>query len=553
MSKDKKKSGGTGGMSRGTPPSSPKGSAVPRGAARLQGGERMAPLWARVFVWCIWAAAGVLALWALVLTSGQTAEINRFSEQGWGQYAPAIIGNRMRALWHAAFMTAVVGFALWWMVLRKGGGGGRWKVEGGRRAEDGGQRSERADQNVEVCGLRSVVCGPVVPLILVLIVALDAWWLSRNYVKTMPRSALDANPVIAILKQDTPEHRVALVSQDGFYNSWLTFLFPYHGILTVNVTQMPRMPEDYKNFLGAVGRHPLRLWQLSAVGHVLAPAQVWQQIRHDPAWSNAFELVYGYNVGPSEAGVSVIPVWSGKRTEVRGQRSEVGGEKSEVRGQRSEVGGRRSEVGGRRSEVEAPPPADVGQHVVLRLIRPAPRLALIGAAREVADDEALKLLGSLAYELFREVLVAAPEVRSQKSEVRGQKSEVRGQKSGGGNVEWGGLTNAGLVGACTLLHYRPGRMEIAVQADKDGILRVSEKYDRAWKATVDGIPVLVQRVDYIMQGVPVPAGQHKVLLWYSPTIWPLYLQGAGLLIVLGAGAWLVVGWFRGRRIVNSGQ
>jgi len=58
------------------------------------------------------------------------------------------------------------------------------------------------------------------------LVAWDAWMLSRFYIKTMPLAALNENAVITLLKQDMPEHRVALVSQDGFYNWWLTFVFP---------------------------------------------------------------------------------------------------------------------------------------------------------------------------------------------------------------------------------------------------------------------------------------------------------------------------------------
>ncbi len=478
MSKDKKKP-----ATRGASVNSRDEAASPRPSA-------VSPLWARVFVWCVLGAAGLLALWALVVTTNQAAEIRRFSEQGWGQHASAIVGNQVRALWHAAFMMAVAGVALWWIIGKRGS-----RVEG----RGAGVRN----------GAAAAVRSPrfVVPVLLVLIVAFDAVWFSRNYVKTLPLSGFEANPVIAILKKDTPEHRVALVSQDGFYNWWLTYLFPYHGILTVNITQMPRMPADYKAFLGAMGRNPLRMWQLSAVGYVLAPAPVWRQIQHDPAWSNAFELVCGYNVAPAEAGVTVVPVWERASLE------------SGDRSQKPEIG------------ASAVPPKDVGEHVVLRLLRPAPRFALIGAVRQVDDEEALKLLGSPAYELFQEVLV--PPVAA-------------GADPGRAAAE-AALTNAGFMGTCTLSHYRPGRMEVEVKATKPGILRVSEKYDRDWKATVDGTPEPVQRVDFIMQGVLVPAGEHRIVLRYAPSIWPLYVQGVGMLIVLGAVGWLVGAKIRARK------
>ena len=52
----------------------------------------------------------------------------------------------------------------------------------------------------------------------------------------MPMSDLAENPVIALLRKDSPAHRVALLSQEGFYNSWLTFVFPYYGISAINTT-----------------------------------------------------------------------------------------------------------------------------------------------------------------------------------------------------------------------------------------------------------------------------------------------------------------------------
>ena len=458
----------------------------PAGTAEVRVAVPPPPRWARGFIWAVWAAAGILALCALVQTASESDAIGRYASQGWGQYATAIVANKIRGLWHAAFMAACAAFGLWWMVGRSAGTDPAKARQDAARDDASG--ATHPGQEPEVCP------GSLVPLVLILLVAADAWWLSRDYVKTMPLAAMEANPVIALLKQDIPEHRVALVSQDGFYNWWMTYLFPRHGILTVNVTQMPRMPSDYKAFLGTVGRNPLRFWQLSAVGYVLAPAQVWRQVQHDPAWSNAVGLVYGYDVGPAEAGVSVNPVLT--------------------------------------SPAEANAPRGrIGDHVVLRLLRPAPRFAVIGALRQAADDEALKLLGSPSYELFREVLVAPATAGDDRDRQAAQCAA---------------LTQAGIVGTCRLVNYRAGRMEIAVKADKPGILRVSEKYDKDWIATVDGQVAPVWRVDFIVQGVPVPAGEHQVVLRYAPVVWPLYVQGAAMLVVLGAVVWLVVGAIRAK-------
>jgi len=87
----------------------------------------------------------------------------------------------------------------------------------------------------------------------------------------------------------------------------------YHGIQSVNITQMPRMPTDYKNFMGSVGRNPTRFWRLAAVGYV-----AWRRCRSgsscsaNPALRELFELRLAYNVAPAAdgMGVTVIPALS---------------------------------------------------------------------------------------------------------------------------------------------------------------------------------------------------------------------------------------------------
>jgi len=232
---------------------------------------------------------------------------------------------------------------------------------------------------------------------------------------------------------------------------------------------------------------------------------VWPQIQRDSVWSNAFELVYSYNVAPVdpkriEAGFNVYPA--------TGQYP--------------------------------------GQHVVLRLTKPAPRFALIGKYRRAEDEEALKLLGSSNWTPFQEVLIGKAE-----NGKRGPFDSAQGSEAGG--EEWGALTNAGFVGTCKLEQYRSGRMELSVQAEQPAILRVSEKYDKDWKAWVDGVSATVHRVDYIVQGVFIPAGAHRVLLQYAPPIWGLYVQFVGMAICFGAAVWLIIGAVRKRRSSASGE
>jgi len=234
---------------------------------------------------------------------------------------------------------------------------------------------------------------------------------------------------------------------------------------------MPRMPTDYKQFFNAVGMNPLRLWQLSAVGFVLAPAQLWGQFQKDPVFKEAFELMFAYNVRPA--------VWEGKPMP---------------------------------TAVEVvPATADQpGQHIVMRLLKPAPRFALIGAW-EVADDAVtLQRLAAPDYVPFERVLVAP-----------GQSLEKPGAAtSPGGQVQ--------------VLEYRPGRIKLKTSSVAPAVLRAADKYDADWRALVDGRKSEVLRVDFIFMGVYLEPGVHEVLLEYAPARWPLAVQALGFLIFAGA-------------------
>jgi len=397
------------------------------------------PAWIRHFVSVVFILGGVLAVWALMQTGTSGEDTARMSAMGWGQYAATIVGNKTTALWHVALMTLGAGVCLWVLTSP------RWRAR---------------------------VVGQVCAWMLVLIVAGDALWLSRHYIKTMPMSVLEENDVIRILKSDMPEHRVVLVSQDGFYNFWLTYVFPYYHILTMNVTQMPRMPLEYKRYLEAVGGHALRYWQLSAVGYILAPAQIWGQIQGDPIMKDAFEIVYAYNVAPAAMGVTVISAT----------------------------------------------PTAPGQHVVLRLKKPNPRFALIAGWQKAEDDEALRQLAASDFVPFQKVLVA-PEDTTGLPEP----------------------TGTGIVGQVQMAEYRPGYMKLKVSSDRPAILRVSEKYDRDWRAWIDQQSVPVRRVDFICQGILVPSpGLHEVVLKYAPGKKQLIWQWLGILICLGAGIGIII-------------
>lgn len=170
-------------------------------------------------------------------------------------------------------------------------------------------------------------------------------------------------------------------------------------------------------------------------------------------------------------------------------------------------------------------PQQPGRHVVLRLKAPAPRFALI-AGWEAADDQsALKALSSPEVRLFDKVLVA-PECAQ--------------------NLQ--PLDGVGITGSVARTEYRMGFVRLKTSADCPAILRFSEKFDPDWQATVDGSPAQVLRVDYIFQGVFVPAGTHEVMLRYAPPLLKPILQISGMGLFLVTLVWVAVsGAARSRR------
>ena len=71
-----------------------------------------------------------------------------------------------------------------------------------------------------------------------------------------------------------------------------------------------------------------------------------------------------------------------------------------------------------------------------------------------------------------------------------------------------------------------------------GLLVVARTFDPSWKARVDGAPVPSRRVDGFLTAVPVPAGEHEVVLSYENRL--LAAGAAVTLLALAAVALLLL-------------
>lgn len=68
-----------------------------------------------------------------------------------------------------------------------------------------------------------------------------------------------------------------------------------------------------------------------------------------------------------------------------------------------------------------------------------------------------------------------------------------------------------------VISYEPNSLTYDVSSKNGGVLVFSEIYYNGWTATVDGEPVEVGRVNYVLRAINIKGGKHKVVLEFKPT------------------------------------
>ena len=114
-----------------------------------------------------------------------------------------------------------------------------------------------------------------------------------------------------------------------------------------------------------------------------------------------------------------------------------------------------------------------------------------------------------------------------------------------------GSASAAVVGNVLLKRYEGEQIDLSVANAANAMLVLGEKYYRGWKATVDGKPVDIQRVNYILRGVYLIPGTHKVEFRFDPLPFKIgkYLTLASFALFAGM---LVREWLLSRKRVNEG-
>jgi hypothetical protein len=95
-------------------------------------------------------------------------------------------------------------------------------------------------------------------------------------------------------------------------------------------------------------------------------------------------------------------------------------------------------------------------------------------------------------------------------------------------------------GSARIEEAAPERMRVTASMRGAALLVTADAFLPGWRVTVDGREAPLERVDYLLRGVRVPEGTHRVEFTYEPWSWTAGWI-ASLLAALALAAWVLVG------------
>jgi hypothetical protein len=146
--------------------------------------------------------------------------------------------------------------------------------------------------------------------------------------------------------------------------------------------------------------------------------------------------------------------------------------------------------------------ADFDGILVLRNTRAQPRAWLVTAAEAVDGEEALRRIRGEGADAFDPARTALLEVRPD------ELPALLGQPS---------ASQTAVPQTARVVSYEATRLSIETEAQTPTVLVVSELFYPGWEARVDGAARPILLTDYLLRGVALPAGRHKVEMRYAAT------------------------------------
>lgn len=343
-------------------------------------------------------------------------------------------------------------------------------------------------------------------LLLGVLLLADLAWVDTRWVVTYnwKEKYLEAadNPVIAFLRQTPYAQRVTIIPEwlaqavsapqqligaeqmlDQVYRiEWMQHLFQYYNIQSLDIVQMPRVPTDIAAFEGALAFD-------GNPQNVLRVSRRWQ-LTNARYFLGAAELLNAIKLlDPGQQRFKPVMTFEFYRDRSDGPILT-------------------------RTNANGP-------FALFEFTGALPRAQLYPNWQVSTNDSAtLKELAAKEFDPAKTVLVAENLPPADPAST----------------------TNA-IAGTVDFVNYAPKHIVLKAQTPVPAVLLLNDKYDPNWQVSVDGKPAAMLRCNFLMRGVQIPKGEHRVEFHFRPPINSLYVSLAGL--ALGV-VLLVVAGFRTR-------
>jgi len=317
-----------------------------------------------------------------------------------------------------------------------------------------------------------------------------------------------SNPVFDLLKEKPWEQRVrsfldphrqgplvggdAALSWTYLQKEWLENQYQYFNIQSLDISQMPRVPELETAYFGALGlmENPDkpalvgRLWQLTNTRYVLGSKDAVDQLNGmvDPARKRLrvrmpFGLALKPGITPPDASTATADL----------------------------------------VQLLTAVPSEKGPFAVIEFTGALPRAGFYTDWQSGLDDSTmLKRLGSPEFDPEQRVLISEPVPGPTR-----RPSAVNGAREDAG---------------AAIVSYSPKRLTVKTRSSEPGILLLNDRWHPDWKVTVDGQPAPLLRANFLMRGVAVGTGEHLVEYRFEPanrSLWVSFSALATGLVLMG--------------------
>lgn len=298
------------------------------------------------------------------------------------------------------------------------------------------------------------------------------------------------NAVLQRLRVDTGRPRVAFLTRAGFYNTWLSLLFPYYDIDSIDIPAASRPPSDYVAFFSAVDRVPLRKWELCSVKYILGPEDAALQNFKQQGWDKDVAVTLELNTPFGKQ--ALFECNRALPRAVVLHRWETIADPEKLLDQ----------MAGPLFDVKMLETLNVpGKEKLLKVARvtgKSERLEAIGAARRELmanlkttwNEQVLNRLTNPQFDPHTTLLLDADP---------GITADANAPSS----------TTVGIV------EFKPMSVSLKTSLKSPGILMLNDRIDPGWSVTVDGAPARMLRANFIMRAVALSPGDHRVVFSYN--------------------------------------